>query len=124
MGQTPAQAAVELPVAKPSGPANLRKKCYGSDVEETDDYEQVSRVLTIDDFAPNFTSQKPISPTAPGVPGQGVPGQSAQMVTLGEGSEALTSDRQQVMHTLVSFRNTQQESLGAASHAEKVAAAL
>ena len=39
-----------------------RQKCYNNDgaqEELDDDLEEASRLLTLDDFAPNFISQKP-----------------------------------------------------------------
>ena len=41
---------------------NRRQKCYNNDgaqEELDDDLEEASRLLTLDDFAPNFISQKP-----------------------------------------------------------------
>lgn len=48
-------------------PANLaenrRHKGYNNEGGEADDdLEEASRILTLDDFAPNFISQKPFSP--------------------------------------------------------------
>ena len=41
---------------------NRRQKGYNNDGEPDDDLEEASRILTLDDFDPNFTSQKPFSP--------------------------------------------------------------
>ena len=38
-----------------------RQRCY-RDEDAEEDLEEASRLLSIDDFAPNFTSQKPVSP--------------------------------------------------------------
>ena len=50
-------------VPKMSATAGLREKCYNNEQEEEDGLEEASRVLTLDDFAPNFhQSAKPVSP--------------------------------------------------------------
>ena len=57
------QVNKDNPGVKPTTQAGRREKCYNNEQEEEDGLEEASRVLTLDDFAPNYhQSAKPVSP--------------------------------------------------------------
>ena len=62
IGGGAAAAANKLP-GQGTSTTNMgrRQRCY-RDEDAEEDLEEASRLLSIDDFAPNFTSQKPVSP--------------------------------------------------------------
>ena len=93
-------------VPKATTTAGHRRKCYNNEQEEEDGLEEASRILTLDDFAPNYhQSAKPLSPTDDTNP---------QLVALRD-----STHQSQNIQQLVSFRN-----MTSKEYDERVAAAL